>query len=128
MNSALQCLSNTSPLNKFFVSDAYKEEINEKNPLGMKGDLAKHFGALLKAMWGGQYSCVAPKNLKSIIGKKAPQFSGYQQHDAQVLILLEECSGRVTLVASFSSYRFTTIGIACILAGWSPRRFKQDWL
>eukprot|EP01102_Stenamoeba_stenopodia_P009014 TRINITY_DN2643_c1_g1_i1.p1 TRINITY_DN2643_c1_g1~~TRINITY_DN2643_c1_g1_i1.p1 ORF type:complete len:939 (-),score=214.91 TRINITY_DN2643_c1_g1_i1:15-2783(-) len=86
MNSALQCLSNTAVLNKYFVSDAYKDDINEKNPLGMKGELAKHFGALIKAMWSGQSSCVAPKNLKSIIGKKAPQFSGYQQHDSQELL------------------------------------------
>jgi ubiquitin C-terminal hydrolase len=52
----------------------------------MKGELARQFATLLKQMWSGQHSSFAPKNMKSIIGKKAPQFNGYQQHDAQELL------------------------------------------
>lgn len=37
MNSALQCLSNTPFLNEYFIEGRYKNEINTKNPLGMKG-------------------------------------------------------------------------------------------
>jgi ubiquitin C-terminal hydrolase len=41
MNSALQCLSNTTPLLRFFLNNAHLAEINPTNPLGMKGELAK---------------------------------------------------------------------------------------
>lgn len=34
MNSALQCLSNTLPLTEYFLSKAYKKEINKTNVLG----------------------------------------------------------------------------------------------
>jgi ubiquitin C-terminal hydrolase len=34
-------------------------------------------------VWSGDYSAVAPRNLKRCIGKYAPQFNGFSQHDAQ---------------------------------------------
>jgi hypothetical protein len=34
MASALQCLSNTAPLARYFIDDIFKADINEKNPLG----------------------------------------------------------------------------------------------
>ena len=34
-------------------------------------------------MWSGDFSAVAPRNLKRCIGKYAPQFNGFSQHDAQ---------------------------------------------
>ena len=39
MNSALQCMSNTAPIVEYFLSDAYKSDINTTNPLGMKGQV-----------------------------------------------------------------------------------------
>ncbi|KAH3732793.1 Ubiquitin carboxyl-terminal hydrolase 10 [Pelomyxa schiedti] len=86
MNSALQCLSNTPPLREYFVTNAYKTEINTANPLGMQGQIAEQFGILLKHMWSGSYSAVAPRNLKWVISKYAPQFSGYSQHDSHELL------------------------------------------
>ncbi|KAL6068112.1 Ubiquitin carboxyl-terminal hydrolase 11 [Balamuthia mandrillaris] len=83
MNSALQCLSNTTPLLRYFLQDVYLTEINPTNPLGMKGDLAKSFAELLKLIWSGRYTSVVPREFKSILSKYAPQFSGYQQHDSQ---------------------------------------------
>jgi ubiquitin C-terminal hydrolase len=41
MNSAVQCLSNTTPLLRYFMTDIYQTEINLKNPLGMKGEFVK---------------------------------------------------------------------------------------
>lgn len=35
MNSALQCLSNTSLLTRYFLSDLYVKDINPTNPLGI---------------------------------------------------------------------------------------------
>lgn len=40
MNSALQCLSNTWPLTRYFLDEHFREEINYDNPLGTKGELA----------------------------------------------------------------------------------------
>jgi len=43
MNSALQCLQNTSQLTEYFLQRKYVEEINTENPLGSKGVLAKKY-------------------------------------------------------------------------------------
>ncbi|KAJ1658810.1 hypothetical protein IWQ61_002012 [Dispira simplex] len=82
MNSALQCLSNTQELTHYFVSGVYKAELNQTNPLGMKGELAIAYGHLMRKIWSGQYATLAPRDFKYTIGRFAPQFSGYQQHDA----------------------------------------------
>ncbi|GAM24578.1 hypothetical protein SAMD00019534_077530 [Acytostelium subglobosum LB1] len=85
MNSALQCLSHTMPFTEFFLSGRYVSDINKVNPLGMKGQIAEIYGKLMRDMWSGS-SCIAPKNLKWIIGRYAPQFSGYSQQDSHELI------------------------------------------
>lgn len=86
MNSALQCLSNTGPLCMYFASGTFKKDVNPKNAMGMKGQLAEQFGKLVEAMWSGSYTTVSPRSLKTTIGKWAPQFSGYSQHDSQELL------------------------------------------
>ena len=47
---------------------------------------ARAFGDLVKNMWSGRYSYVVPRNFKMAVGRFAPQFSGYQQHDSQELL------------------------------------------
>ncbi|GIY57194.1 ubiquitin carboxyl-terminal hydrolase 15 [Caerostris darwini] len=86
MNSALQCMSNTPPLVEYFLQDRYWDELNNENPLGMQGEIAKSFGELVKNMWCGRYSYTVPRNFKMIVGRFAPQFSGYQQQDCQELM------------------------------------------
>ncbi|KAG1670073.1 Ubiquitin carboxyl-terminal hydrolase 15 [Nymphon striatum] len=86
MNAALQCMSNTSSVTEYFLRDNYYEEINADNPLGMRGEIAKAFGELVKNLWSGRYSHVSPKNFKMQVGRFAPQFSGYSQHDTQELM------------------------------------------
>ena len=86
MNSALQCLSNTPRLNKYFSSGKYKGDINKRNPIGMKGQLADAFGDLMKCMWSGEYKTLAPRTFKKTLGRWAPQFSGYSQNDSQELL------------------------------------------
>ncbi|KAK5581122.1 hypothetical protein RB653_001150 [Dictyostelium firmibasis] len=85
MNSSVQCLAHTAPLVEYFLSGRYLGDINKTNPLGMKGQIAEIYGKLMKDMWSGA-SCVAPKHLKWIIGKYAPQFSGISQQDSQELL------------------------------------------
>ena len=86
MNSALQCLSHTSMLTDAFLSNAYVEDINEDNPIGMGGKLAKEYGKLITALWRDGAVSVAPRAFKSALAKFAPQFSGYNQQDAQELL------------------------------------------
>ena len=77
MNSALQCLSNTIPLTDYFLGNPnWKKEINRTNPLGMKGEIAKAYGMLVRQMWSGKDS-VTPRKFKKAVGNYAPQFSGY---------------------------------------------------
>lgn len=90
MNSMLQCLINSPPLKNYFLEvdpDTSKlkfvNDINVDNPLGMKGRIAIEFANLLKKMWSGEYTSIAPTQLKSVIGQYAPQFAGYQQQDSQ---------------------------------------------
>ncbi|XP_065605504.1 ubiquitin carboxyl-terminal hydrolase 4 [Cyrtonyx montezumae] len=86
MNSALQCLSNTPPLTDYFLEDKYEAEINHSNPLGMRGEIAEAYAELIKQMWSGRQSHVAPRMFKTQVGRFAPQFSGYQQQDSQELL------------------------------------------
>ncbi|TDH71888.1 hypothetical protein CCR75_002676 [Bremia lactucae] len=85
MNSALQCLSHVDLLTRYFLSNKYKKDLNRDNPLGTGGNLAEEYDALLKELWFGSGSNTSPANLKGAISRFAPQFSGFQQHDAQEL-------------------------------------------
>jgi ubiquitin C-terminal hydrolase len=38
---------------------------------------------LLEDIWSGEYSAIAPRNIKHVIGLFAAQFRNYQQHDSQ---------------------------------------------
>ena len=71
---------------EYFANDNYIEDINEENPLGMKGEIARAFGEMVKNMWSGRYTYVVPRNFKMAVGRFAPQFSGYQQQDSQELL------------------------------------------
>lgn len=100
MNSGLQCLSNTPELSLYFTSGAYKSEINRSNPLGMKGQVADKFGALIESIWDasgasegsssrsfyGYGNSVVPREFKSMIGRFNHSFAGYGQQDTQELI------------------------------------------
>jgi ubiquitin C-terminal hydrolase len=77
MNSGLQCLSNTPELTKYYLFGYHKNDINEDNPLGLKGKLAKAYANLLKDMWMTNSSKTAPFDLKKTLGSKVSKFSGY---------------------------------------------------
>lgn len=59
-----QCLSNTAPLTEYFLKDEYEAEINRDNPLGMKGEIAEAYAELIKQMWSGRDTHVAPRMFK----------------------------------------------------------------
>jgi len=86
MNSALQCLSNTTVLRNYFLEGRFKADVNEKNALGMQGNIAKQFATIMRSLWSGEASYVVPKNFKHTLGRWAPQFEGFNQHDAHELL------------------------------------------
>ena len=87
LNSSLQCLVNTIPLMDYFLGFDWKQEINRSNPVGSGGVIAEHFGNLVDKIWECRdSSSVSPTSFKRTLGKFWPQFSGYDQHDAQELL------------------------------------------
>ncbi|KAK7789457.1 hypothetical protein R5R35_012652 [Gryllus longicercus] len=86
MNAALQCVSNTRALTQYFTGNMHLYELNRTNPLGMKGHIAKRYGDLIHDIWSGTAKTIAPLKLRWTIGKYAPRFNGFQQHDSQELL------------------------------------------
>ncbi|RUS75669.1 hypothetical protein EGW08_016563 [Elysia chlorotica] len=82
MNCIIQVLANTREFRDFFLDGRFQNDINEDNPLGMKGQLAVTFGALLRWLWSCKKHYWDPRRLKDLVSKKNPQFFGYAQHDA----------------------------------------------
>lgn len=52
----------------------------------MGGAIAETYGNLLEDIWSGHNSYLAPRQFKNVIGRHAPQFSGYMQHDSHELL------------------------------------------
>lgn len=86
MNSALQCLSNTRGLTQYFLSGHYLNDLNIDNPLGMKGEVAWEYAALVAAIWGKTSGSIVPRPFKRTLSRFAPQFEGMRQHDSQELL------------------------------------------
>lgn len=88
MNTALQCLSNTAPLADFFLFENWERELNESNPIGYGGEIAKAFSTLVLLIWRNESktNVVSPHEIKKTLGKYFNQFRGCEQHDAQELL------------------------------------------
>ena len=83
LNSTVQCLNHMEPITQFFLRDSYMKELNRQNPLGSGGNVAMAYGNLIKSMWSGDYSVLAPRSLKQTVAAFAPQFDNSYQHDSQ---------------------------------------------
>ena len=82
MNSCLQCVVHIRPLAEYFLDRSYERDLCRTSP--MKGQLAKAFGDLILEMYSSSpQSSVTPSSVKKVVGKWAPQFSGYSQQDSQ---------------------------------------------
>ena len=86
MNSAVQCVSNVPSLVSYFLNGEWKEDVNKDNKLGSKGAMSSSYEDLLKQMYCNKFTCIVPRDLKTTIGKFAPQFQGYEQQDTQELL------------------------------------------
>ena len=92
MNSALQCLSNTFDLTKYFLLKYYKNDINRGNKLGSNGSIANEYYKLIESLWLGTNAKIAPIDFKNRLQKEKKQFMGYRQQDAQefLSVLLDQ--------------------------------------
>ena len=64
MNSALQCLSHTKILCKYFREDVYYDHVNRHSNKGSRGAISTEFAMVLKCLWTGSYRYIVPKDFK----------------------------------------------------------------
>ena len=84
MNSIIQCLNNTMPLLKFFLSNKYKSELNKCSP---DYKIVVEWNSLCRALWH-KNAVVTPKNFHRSIQRRAMErdyddFTGFGQNDSQ---------------------------------------------
>ena len=86
MNASVQALCHVVGLADYFLGMDWTTEINEKNPVGYGGSIARAFGELLEKMWQTRADkdskALAPTSFKGVVSKCAPNFAGNEQHDA----------------------------------------------
>ena len=86
-NSALQCLSNTEDLTKYFINKYFKKEINNGSSLGSKGFLSKEYYKLINQMWNWGNGKFAPKGYRICFYRKTGLFLNNEQQDSQEFLL-----------------------------------------
>ncbi|XP_052864948.1 ubiquitin carboxyl-terminal hydrolase 8 isoform X2 [Anopheles cruzii] len=86
MNSILQCLSNTYFLNEYFHDASFKMRLNRNNKT--QGKIGEEVAAVIKALWTGQYKCIASKNLRYVVGQYERQFGGIEQQDSHEFLTI----------------------------------------
>lgn len=85
-NSGVQCIVHQMPLVSYFLHHDWKADLNETNPLGLKGELARELASYIKRIWKGAEHSISPSSLKNAIGRFARQFIGFNQQDSHELI------------------------------------------
>lgn len=87
MNSALQCLGNTTPLADYMLSGAFEKEVNKVNPTGSRGEVVNAFAGVLQAMWKeGNPDVHSPAAFKRVIGNVNATYADNSQQDARHFI------------------------------------------
>jgi ubiquitin carboxyl-terminal hydrolase 4/11/15 len=76
MNSALQCLSNCTPLRNYFFQGNFLNEINYDNILGSAGALVSNYAQLLYTLWNKAGGSCTPTKFKEAIGNVNEIFAG----------------------------------------------------
>eukprot|EP00047_Mylnosiga_fluctuans_P003175 m.227822 g.227822 ORF g.227822 m.227822 type:complete len:521 (-) comp11649_c0_seq1:844-2406(-) len=80
MNSVLQCLACTPDLVDYILSGKYREDSRNRSAL------VEAFAETVRELCTKTIGAVVPHRLKAEIGRRAPQFVGYSQQDAQELL------------------------------------------
>jgi len=94
LNSVIQCLNNIDQFAEYFVNESYRIDkkkhgklVNLKKTSGSDGEVSDALAILLRALWTGRYSSDLSLRFKTVLGRLAPQYEGWDQHDAQELLL-----------------------------------------
>ena len=100
-NSALQCLSNTEDLTKYFLIKYFRKEINNGSSLGSKGFISEEYYKLIYEMWNGENGKLVPKEFRINFCRKTGLFLNSEQQDSQEFLLavldnLHEDLNRIT--------------------------------
>ena len=100
-NSALQCLSNTEDLTKYFINKYFMKEINNGSSLGSKGFISKSYYDFINEMWNEENERIAPKEFRINFCRKTGLFLNNEQQDSQEFLLavldnLHEDLNRIT--------------------------------
>ncbi|CCD23082.1 putative ubiquitin-specific protease UBP12 NDAI_0B00480 [Naumovozyma dairenensis CBS 421] len=86
MNSALQCITHIPIFRDYFLYGTFQKEVNEGNPLGYQGYMARAFSDLIQSLFGDNITSTtaySPSYFKSTLGHFNSMFSGYLQQDSQ---------------------------------------------
>ncbi|CAE7174160.1 unnamed protein product [Rhizoctonia solani] len=122
MNSTLQCLTHIPELEEYLLSGLYKREVND-NPLGVQGQIANVFGALLHHLypspnsapepatrnygWRNSANSYAPREFKQTLGKFAPAFSArYARGMYKSTLVCPECQ---KISITFDPFMYLTL-------------------
>ena len=65
------------PIALLFLLGNWMKYLNERNPLGNKGDFAKAYAKLTKDYWNSTISPISAKEFKRVIGRHNETFSGF---------------------------------------------------
>ena len=100
-NSALQCLSNTEDLTKYFINKCFEKEINNGSSLGSKGFISKEYYKFINKMWNEPNNKIAPKEFRINFCRKTGLFLNSEEQDSQEFLLavldsLHEDLNRIT--------------------------------
>ena len=91
LNAALQCLSNTPALTRYFLRNIHLYELNPTNPMGFHGLVALRYAELIKMVWNSESpnlnrKRLSPSTIRNLITKTWQQFGDQDQQDAQELM------------------------------------------
>jgi hypothetical protein len=109
MNSALQCLSHTKGLTKYFLTHDNEKQVNPLNKFGSGGEVSNSYGDLMHKLWNGNKEIAKPIEFKESIAKVNSLYQGYNQHDSfeciiNILDILNEDLNKVNKKPYRSSF------------------------
>ena len=91
MNSALQCLSNTYDLTKYFIDKLFEYDINRGNRLGSNGTVATVYYKLINELWYGKSESFFPTDfIKTFRESKKDLLYGQQDSQEFLSLLLDQ--------------------------------------
>jgi ubiquitin C-terminal hydrolase len=85
-NAAVQCLLRVQPLTAFVLSDEFEAAVNDRNPFGAKGEIARAWRGFAASMARPGAAARDPSDLRKAVTAKFQRFAGYSQQDAQELL------------------------------------------